>query len=63
VVLFTSARFLLGATARDGQPIPTVSELKRMLWEIAFPGEEFDDASTLGPTEGVTALRKSDQRR
>jgi hypothetical protein len=48
VVLFTGAGFSLGATARDGQSVPSVSELKRRLWDIAFPGEDFDEDSTLG---------------
>jgi tetratricopeptide (TPR) repeat protein len=48
MILFTGAGFSLDATAADGDPIPSVKTLKKMLWPIAFPGETFEEESELG---------------
>lgn len=61
LVLFTGAGFTRSARARDGQPIPGSSELKSMLWPIAFPGEPQDAASTLADVFGC-AVDQSPQR-
>lgn len=47
LTLFTGAGFSLDARATDGHPIPKVGELKGILWPIAFPGEDVDEASQL----------------
>lgn len=44
-VLFTGAGFCLGARNIKGRPIPTGQELKRMLWEMCFPGTPFEGNS------------------
>ncbi len=61
VILFTGAGFSLGARNRGGAQLPTVHELKAGLWEIAFPGESFDDESALGDVFDV-ALRTAATR-
>jgi hypothetical protein len=48
VILFTGAGFSLGAQGRNGEPVPTVAQLKEKLWAIAFPGEALDEASSMG---------------
>src|SRR5436190_22534853 len=61
VILFTGAGFSLGARNRNGVPLPTVTELKVALWKIAFPGEPFDEDSSLGDVFDV-ALRTASTR-
>ena len=47
-ILFTGAGFSRAAKNRGGVEIPSTAELRELLWECAFPGEEFDNESTLG---------------
>lgn len=47
VVLFTGAGFSRGCTTRTGKPVASVRDLCLALWEVAFPGETYDEASTL----------------
>lgn len=44
VILFTGAGFSLGARNQSGSHLPTASELSKELWEIAFPGEPYEDS-------------------
>lgn len=46
-VLFTGAGFSSAAKATDGQPLPSSSELKKILWPIAFPDIPVDEESSL----------------
>jgi len=48
VVLFTGAGFSRAAIAASGVPVPSVAQLRSLLWPIAFPNQPVDDASTLG---------------
>lgn len=48
LTLFTGAGFSLDAMATDGQPLPRVEDLKKILWPIAFPSEPLDSGSQLG---------------
>ncbi len=47
-ILFTGAGFSRGARNQLGEPLPLGSELTKDLWALAFPGEPFDPASSLG---------------
>lgn len=47
-ILFTGAGFSMGASNRRGERMPGVATLKALLWEIAFPGADYDEASSLG---------------
>ena len=46
-ILFTGAGFSLQAYSKVGLTLPTVTQLRHQLWPLAFPGEPFDDRSTL----------------
>jgi hypothetical protein len=46
-VLFTGAGFSRAAKNISGVPLPSVTELKGRLWELCFPGKEFDNRSSL----------------
>lgn len=48
VILFTGAGFSLDAKTRTAGNVASVRRLKTLLWPIAFPGEEFDESSSLG---------------
>ena len=48
IVLFTGAGFSRDAKAVDGQILPSSSELRTMLWPIAFPNLPEDEESSLG---------------
>ena len=48
LILFTGAGFSLSATSRSGQHIPSVKDLRELLWPIAFPGIQIDNESSLG---------------
>jgi len=50
VSLFTGAEFSYGATDVDGNAVPQVDDLRREIWELLWPDEPFDDASTLQDT-------------
>jgi len=58
VVLFTGAGFSLDAKDRKGRPIPSTEDLKRTLWEICFPSEDYDASSSLGDLYELTLRRK-----
>lgn len=47
LALFTGAGFSRSALAVDGQPVPGAEELRKSLWQIAFPAEPVDEKSTL----------------
>ncbi|HEX3735686.1 MAG TPA: hypothetical protein VHU86_11115 [Solirubrobacterales bacterium] len=44
VILFTGAGFSLGANAKTGSSLASPSELSHALWDVAFPGEDFEDS-------------------
>lgn len=46
-VLFTGAGFSLDAVNVAGQAVPSVKQLIKLLWQICYPGEEFEDATQL----------------
>ncbi len=52
-ILFTGAGFSLAATSKSGKPIPGSRDLRNLLWPIAFPGADVDEASTLGDVFAV----------
>lgn len=47
-MLFTGAGFSRAARSTTGGAVPSVRELAEHLWKIGFPGQTFDEASTLG---------------
>ena len=47
-ILFLGAGFSRGARNLGGAQLPLGRELAEQLWPLAFPGEMFDDASSLG---------------
>lgn len=47
-VLMTGAGFSLDAKTRGGNAIPNPAQLRDSLWELAFPGENVDETSSLG---------------
>ena len=44
-VLLTGAGFSLGASNHEGQALPSYKDLRAELWNLCFPGEEFDGSS------------------
>ena len=44
-VLLTGAGFSLGASNHEGQALPSYKDLQAELWDLCFPGEEFDESS------------------
>ena len=44
-VLLTGAGFSLGASNHEGQSLPSYKDLQAELWDLCFPGEEFDGSS------------------
>lgn len=58
VLLFTGAGFSLAAKDRRGKSIPGTEELRRALWVICFPREDYDASSSLGDLYEL-ALRRS----
>jgi tetratricopeptide (TPR) repeat protein len=61
VILFTGAGFSIGTQNRDGVMLPDVPDLKCALWEIAFPGNPFEEDSSLGDVFDV-AVRTASNR-
>lgn len=47
LVLFTGAGFSRAAISYSGRPIPGVEELKQALWDIGFPGSQYDPNAAL----------------
>jgi hypothetical protein len=58
VILFTGAGFSLGARGTSGQEMPSSGELKRELWKLCYPGDTYDDYSSLGDLYAA-ALKRS----
>jgi len=58
LILFTGAGFSLGAKNGAGQPIPSSAELKRLVWQLCYPDEVFDETSSLADMYGA-ALRRN----
>ena len=46
-VLFTGAGFSVGAKSIAGIAIPSYDELRHQIWKISFPGEEYEEGSSL----------------
>lgn len=46
-ILFTGAGFSAAANNVSGRPLPTYSDLKRVLWDISFPGSPYNPAASL----------------
>ena len=46
-ILFLGAGFSLGAKTRDGRNILSTSELTETLWNLCFPGDDFDKTTQL----------------
>jgi len=61
VILFTGAGFSLGAKDHSGRPIPSVGELKKELWELLYPGEAFDQYSSIGDLYGAALRQKKNE--
>ena len=47
-ILFTGAGFSADAKSVTGSNLPNGEQLAKLLWELAFPGEEFDTQTKLG---------------
>jgi len=61
LILFTGAGFSLGAKDHAGRPIPSSKDLKRELWQLCYPGEDYDDSSSIGDLYGAALrLKKTD---
>ena len=58
LVLFTGAGFSLSARTRNGSPLPTVATLRKRLWDLCFPGEALDDASSVAELYEIALQRK-----
>lgn len=58
LVLFTGAGFSQGALDRSGKPVPGSTELRDLMFEIAFPGEALETDTSLGEAYAV-ALRRN----
>lgn len=56
-VLFTGAGFSLGVKNITGQPFPSVSDLKKVLWALAFPSDPYDEVSSLQDLYDTCLLR------
>src|ERR1700734_4570087 len=46
-ILFTGAGFSLSARNIGGDPVPSATALRTMLWELCFPGTPVEDGSSL----------------
>jgi Mrp family chromosome partitioning ATPase len=46
-ILFTGAGFSLSAKNIRGQTVPSVEQLKKVLWELCFPSDAFESNSSL----------------
>lgn len=57
-MLFTGAGFSGAALAIDGEPVPSVRELKKALYELCYPSEEYDEEATLGELYQVALNRQ-----
>jgi hypothetical protein len=53
-VLFTGAGFSRGALTANGDSIASAEDLRRALWQVAFPGQDLDTVSSLGDVFGVS---------
>ena len=58
LILFTGAGFSIGAKDHSGRPIPSVSELKKELWQLLYPGEPYDAYSSIGDLYGAAMRQK-----
>jgi hypothetical protein len=58
LILFTGAGFSIGAKDHSGRPIPSVSELKKELWQLLYPGELYDAYSSIGDLYGAAMRQK-----
>src|SRR5262249_47513976 len=58
LILFTGAGFSVGAKDHQGRSIPSSYELKRELWEFCYPGQPYDDSSSLGDLYGAALRQK-----
>jgi hypothetical protein len=58
LILFTGAGFSLGAKDHSGRPIPSVGELKRELWQLCYPGDPYDESSSIGDLYGAAMRQK-----
>ncbi|MGA2186347.1 MAG: hypothetical protein ABSH47_25305 [Bryobacteraceae bacterium] len=58
LILFTGAGFSAGARDHSGVAIPSSGDLRRELWQLCYPSEDFDDSSSLGDLYAAS-LRKT----
>jgi hypothetical protein len=58
LLLFTGAGFSSGAKDYSGRSIPSTFDLKREIWDLCYPGQPFDESSSLGDLYGA-ALRRA----
>src|SRR5665213_539199 len=58
VILFTGAGFSSGCVGRNGRNLPLGSELRKLIWPHAFPGDDFADTESLADIFQV-ALKKN----
>jgi hypothetical protein len=58
LILFTGAGFSLGAKDHSGRSIPSVNELKHELWQLCYPGEAYDESSSIGDLYGAAMRQK-----
>lgn len=60
LILFTGAGFSMDAASKDGRTLPGVGELTRALWDLAFPGEDYDESSLQDVYEAGLMQRRND---
>jgi len=58
LILFTGAGFSLGARDRARRPLLSSPELKRELWNLSYPDDEFDPNCSLGDVYGAALRNK-----
>jgi hypothetical protein len=61
LVLFTGAGFSSEARSITGDPLPVGSALREVIWRHAYPGEPFEEESTLGDLYQL-AVRRAQNR-
>ncbi len=63
VVLFTGAGFSSACKSTSGNNLPTGIELAEILWEVAFPGQTFEENDSLGEIFEVAQKQNSNRVR
>lgn len=57
IVPFTGPGFSMGAKDRQGEPVPSSTQLKEELWALSYPDRPLDNTSTIGELFDVARRR------